>query len=180
MSYRVGENKRCSLKRKSRYEYARDLHLTFASIGGGLHLAILAYKIHEVFTPSPKNISFDSIMVIFMQLAGVAIVWTRMYWVYLNVMVFFRPFDNPKIFTIDIFAFLMGGVGIFFLGHTAPWFIFNGLCLVACCCRIIYTVNRAHEIVSLCCLLLQVCSSISTNHYTHYRKACYPGMEDYQ
>lgn len=130
---------------KTRYEFARELHLTFASVGGGLHLAILAYKIYELFSDHNTTSSQTQVLLIILQLFATLVIWLRMYWVYLNTLVFFKPFDNPGIFAVDVMAFFFGALAIFFMGQGWPWFLAGGLCLAMCCVRIWYTLRHSGE-----------------------------------
>src|SRR5262245_31108131 len=121
---------------KQQYDFAREIHLTFASVGGGLHLGILAFRVSEAILsfkvsdiPSQGNVT--DIAALMLQLIIIALSWWRLYWVYLNSLVFFVPFDNAGIFAIDIFAFFSGGVGLFFTGKvetTGLWLLTSGIC----------------------------------------------------
>lgn len=128
---------------KTHYEFARELHLTFASVGGGLHLGILIFKIYELFSDTTLFETPVGSAVISLQLAITGLVWCRLYWVYLNTIVFFAPFDHPKIFVLDVMAFFFGGLALSFIGFSIPWILICALVLFICYKRIQYTVMRA-------------------------------------
>lgn len=130
---------------KTRYDFARELHLTFSSVGGGVHLAILAYKIHQLLLKPQPTVTSDPSLVILLQLSFIVVIWWRMYWVYLNTLVFFKPFDNPWIFFVDVCAFAFGSMVIFFIGKTGYLLLAGGVCLVACWIRSWYTLSNAEE-----------------------------------
>jgi hypothetical protein len=129
---------------KQQHDVARELHLTFASVGGGLHLAILAFKVHELLSTSVWAPGFGRVEV-GLHLVAIAVCWWRLYWVYLNTLVFFVPFDNAGVFSIDLASFFLGGVALFFIGQTGPCLLAGGICLLTCWCRIMYTFRRAGE-----------------------------------
>lgn len=137
-----GKIKSMDNKKKSQYDFARELHLVFASVGGGLHLAIFTFRIYE-FSQNP-HVVHDFILV-GIQIVTTILVWWRMYWVYLNTLVFFAPFDNPKIFFNDLMAFFSGSLTLFFLGNTSGWFLIGGISLIVCRRRIQYTLRRSEE-----------------------------------
>lgn len=134
---------------KSRYQFAREVHMTFAGIGGGLHLGILAFMIYSTFIPDPG----DSITVIYMILATLhvaiaIIVWLRMYWMYINAMMFFAPFDNIWLFSIDMLGFFSAALCIFFVGHIIVWFFTFAFVLLIIAVRIKKTITKSHELSS--------------------------------
>lgn len=119
------------------------MHLTFASVGGGLHLAILALKIHGLLSSPPA--SCESYLTVGLQFLVMALCWTRLYWLYVNSLVFFVPFDNHRIFIVDVCAFFISGVAILFTGSTARWLFAGGLSLLVCWIRIFYTFRRVRR-----------------------------------
>lgn len=130
---------------KTRYDFSRELHLTFASVGGGLHLAILAYKIYALCSDQNPASSQGKALLIILQIVTTLVVWLRMYWVYLNTLVFFKPFDNPLIFFVDLMSFFLGSLTIFFMDQAWSWFLGGGLCLLICWIRILYTLRHCDE-----------------------------------
>ena len=74
--------------------------------------------------------------------------WLRLYWIYLNTIVFFAPFDNIGLFSIDILAFLSGAFGLLSTGHSPVWFFTLAIVLFVCLTRIHITISKAGDLSS--------------------------------
>src|SRR6185436_2929902 len=98
-------------------------------------------KVHELLSTGILAVPTAARVEVVLQLIVIAVGWWRLYWVYLNTIVFFVPFDNAGVFAIDLAAFFFGGVTLFFTGETSAWLLAGGITLLACLCSIIYTFN---------------------------------------
>jgi hypothetical protein len=92
------------------------MHFAFSSIGGGVHLALLIFRASSVLS------SGYDLVIALPRLVCLVIIFLRGYWMYLNTIMFFAPFDSLKLFSLDVMIFLGGGIAIMSVGHSAAFF----------------------------------------------------------
>lgn len=122
---------------KTKLESARELCLTYTSVGGGLLVALFIYTI-------TSNTSIEIIFII--QLISSLIGFLRLYWFYINSVAFFSPFDSMLLLGIDLAAFLTGGMIIGFMGkkNIISWFFIASFCFFICSGRA-YTISKERD-----------------------------------
>ncbi len=116
---------------------AQELQFTFSSIGGGVHLGLLAFKMHDVCIGRHNPVLAGC------QLLCLLLVFARAYWLYINAILFFAPFESLGVFFLDVLIFLGGGLAILLVGHSVPLFSTASAIAIVMLFRLRHTRSRA-------------------------------------
>lgn len=112
------------------------MHLTFASVGGGIALALLFFIDYQVFLVDSKAIWSWSLIDPILHTAIWLVFFWRLYWMYVNTMGYLLPFDNLFLWGADMFAFLGGALASLGIGNNGLWFWFLPIALTVPLIRI--------------------------------------------